>query len=78
VVGDRLRETPGIVAEVFSGLADLRVSLVSMGGSELSLGFLVDESELAGVVRRLHRRLVEDHSRSALHDAELRPAALMA
>jgi aspartate kinase len=78
VVGDRLRETPGIVAEVFSSLADLRFSLVSMGGSELSLGFLVDESELAGVVRRLHRRLIEEHSRSVLHHAELRPTALMA
>jgi aspartate kinase len=78
VVGDRLREAPGIVAEVFSSLDDLRVSLVSMGGSELSLGFLVDEPELAGVVRRLHRRLIEDHYRSALHHAELRPAAMMA
>ena len=56
VVGERLKEVPGIVAQVFNDLGDLRASLVSFGGSEINLSFVVDEAALPEVVTRLHRR----------------------
>ena len=56
VVGEQLKEVPGIVAQVFDDLGDLRASLVSFGGSEINLSFVVDEVALSEVVSRLHRR----------------------
>jgi hypothetical protein len=49
-----------------------------MGSSELNLGFVVDETDLREVVRRLHRRLVEDHPAAATLPEEVRPTALRA
>jgi aspartate kinase len=62
VVGERLKQTPGIVSQVFEALADVKTSLVSLGGSEINLGFVVDEDELPKVIRRLHRRFFEGES----------------
>jgi aspartate kinase len=76
VVGDRLREEPGIVGEVFTSLGELRVSLVSMGGSDLSLGFIIDESHLTRAVRRLHRGLIEAAPGSVTLVETPRPVAL--
>jgi aspartate kinase len=59
VVGERLKQTPGIVGQVFAALTDVKTSLVSLGGSEINLGFVVDEDELPKVIRRLHRRFFE-------------------
>jgi aspartate kinase len=55
VVGERLKETPGIVSQVFDDLEDVKTSMVSLGGSEINLGFVVEESQLPLVVNRLHR-----------------------
>lgn len=59
VVGEKLKETPGIVAQVFQELADIKVSMVSQGGSEINLSFVIDENDLPVVISRLHRRLFE-------------------
>lgn len=59
VVGERLKSTPGIAAQVFEDLRDVRTSLISLGGSEINLSFVVDEHQLPVVVRRLHRRFFE-------------------
>jgi len=59
VVGERLKSTPGIAAQVFEDLRDVRTSLISLGGSEINLSFVVDEQQLPVVVRRLHRRFFE-------------------
>ncbi len=56
VVGEHLKQVPGIVARVFDDLGDLRASLVSFGGSEINLSFVLDEGALPEVVGRLHRR----------------------
>ncbi|MCR4440357.1 MAG: lysine-sensitive aspartokinase 3 [bacterium] len=62
VVGERLKETPGIVGQVFQQLADVKVSMVSQGGSEINLSFVIDENALPAVVSRLHRRFFESDS----------------
>lgn len=59
VVGDRLKETPGIVGQVFEDLRDVKISMVSQGGSEINLSFAVAEVALPKVVSRLHRRFFE-------------------
>lgn len=56
VVGEGLRRTPGIVARVFEDLADVETSMVSLGGSDIQLGFVIHEDLLPEVIQRLHRR----------------------
>jgi len=59
VVGEKLKDRPGIVSQVFQDLADVKVSMVSQGGSEINLSFVIDEDDLPVVVTRLHRRFFE-------------------
>jgi aspartate kinase len=55
LVGENLRETPGIAARVFGELADLKIRMISQGASEINLTFVVEEEDVPGVVRRLHQ-----------------------
>ena len=54
LVGENLRETPGIAARVFGELSDLKVRMISQGASEINLTFVIEEEDVPGVVRRLH------------------------
>ena len=54
VIGEGLRNTPGIAARVFSTIADLNVSMISVGASSVNLTFMVDEINSAEVITRLH------------------------
>jgi aspartate kinase len=55
LVGENLRETPGIAARVFSELADVKIRMISQGASEINLTFVVEEDAVPDIVRRLHR-----------------------
>ena len=55
VVGDGLRNTPGIAARVFSVISDINVSMISVGASSVNLTFMVDEEHAAEAITRLHR-----------------------
>lgn len=57
VVGERMKSTKGIAARVFRALAEAQVNieLISQGGSEINLTFVVDEANIAPAVRALHR-----------------------
>ena len=59
VVGDGLKQAPGILSRVFEDLDDLRIAMVSEGGSEVAVSFVVGEGDLPAVVSRLHRRFFE-------------------
>jgi aspartate kinase len=59
VVGEGLRSTPGIAARVFSVISDINVSMISVGASSVNLTFMVDESQAAEAIRRLHRACFE-------------------
>ncbi|HXY15885.1 MAG TPA: lysine-sensitive aspartokinase 3 [Terriglobales bacterium] len=54
VVGENLRETPGIAARVFGELGDTKIRMISQGASEINLTFVVEEDEVPQVIRRLH------------------------
>jgi aspartate kinase len=54
LVGENLRETPGIAAKVFGILEDVKIRMISQGASEINLTFVIEEDDAAEVVRRLH------------------------
>jgi aspartate kinase len=55
LVGENLRETPGIAARVFGELADVKIRMISQGASEINLTFVIEEEAVPGVVQRLHK-----------------------
>src|SRR6476646_4077903 len=56
LVGQSLREIPGIAAHVFGELSDVKIRMISQGASEINLTFVIDEEQVPGVVQRLHSR----------------------
>jgi aspartate kinase len=55
VVGEGLRNTPGIAARVFSVINDINVSMISVGASSVNLTFMVDEAQAVEAITRLHQ-----------------------
>jgi aspartate kinase len=55
LVGENLRDTPGIAAKVFGILEDVKIRMISQGASEINLTFVIEEDDAGEVVRRLHR-----------------------
>jgi aspartate kinase len=55
VVGENLRETPGIAARVFGELSDTKIRMISQGASEINLTFVIEEDEVPQVIQRLHK-----------------------
>jgi len=60
VIGEGLRNTPGIAARVFSVINDINVSMISVGASSVNLTFMVDEVQATEAVSRLHKACFED------------------
>ncbi len=60
LVGENLRETPGIAAQVFTSLGDINVRMISQGASEINITFVIDEDDVPEAVRRLHRVFFAD------------------
>jgi aspartate kinase len=73
VVGEGLRNTPGIAAKVFTAVRDINVMLISQGASNINLTFVIEEASVENAVRRLHRTFFEQNTqelyRSALREA---------
>jgi aspartate kinase len=71
VVGEGLRNTPGVAAGVFSTISDINVSLISLGASSINLTFVVEERHVAEAVRRLHHAYFESAEEQKLGFAAL-------
>ena len=56
LVGENLRNTPGIAAGVFGALGDVNVRMISQGASEINISFVIDEEDVPMAVRRLHEK----------------------
>lgn len=54
VVGDNLKFTPGVAARLFDAIKSTNVNMISQGASEINVTFVIDESQVENVVRRLH------------------------
>ncbi|HZR55563.1 MAG TPA: lysine-sensitive aspartokinase 3 [Terriglobales bacterium] len=55
LVGENLREVPGIAARVFGELSDLKIRMISQGASEINLTFVIEEDAVPDVIQRLHK-----------------------
>jgi aspartate kinase len=55
LVGENLRETPGIAARVFGVLHDVNIRMISQGASEINLTFVIEEEAIPDAVQRLHQ-----------------------
>jgi aspartate kinase len=53
-VGDNLRNIAGVPHLVFSAVRDVTIDMISQGASAINVTFVVNEDELARVVRGLH------------------------
>src|SRR5712692_4447305 len=62
IIGEGLRNTPGIAARVFSVISDINVSMISVGASSVNLTFMVDEARAEEAIKRLHRVCFEEQS----------------
>jgi len=61
VVGDGIRDTPGIAAKAFAALgrAGINVLMISMGATRVNLGIVVDARDAEAGVRALHEEFFE-------------------
>ncbi len=54
MVGENIRETPGVAAKLFGAIAETNVRMISQGASEINITFVVEEDDVPQVVRQLH------------------------
>ncbi len=60
VVGEHLKNSPGVAAKVLSSITDINVNMISQGASEINISFVIDEEHVDDVVRRLHKEFFSD------------------
>jgi len=60
VVGEHLKNSPGVAAKVLSAITDINVNMISQGASEINISFVIDEEHVEDVVRRLHKEFFSD------------------
>jgi aspartate kinase len=54
VVGEGLRETPGVAARIFRAVGSTNIEMISQGASKINVTFIVDARDAPEAVRRLH------------------------
>lgn len=57
IVGDNLRNSPGLAVKMLTPISDININMISQGASEINLSFVIDEEHVDDVVLRLHREL---------------------
>jgi aspartate kinase len=60
VVGEGLRRTPRVAERVFAALGDIAPEMISMGGNEIDLSFVVPHALANEAVQRLHAAFFGD------------------
>ncbi|HTR80261.1 MAG TPA: lysine-sensitive aspartokinase 3 [Bacteroidota bacterium] len=63
VVGEHLKDSPGVAAKVLRSITDINVNMISQGASEINISFVIDEDCVDEVVRRLHKEFFSDVKR---------------
>ena len=57
IVGDNLRNSPGLAVKMLTPISDYNINMISQGASEINLSFVIDEEHVDDVVLRLHKEL---------------------
>ncbi len=61
LVGENIREIPGVAAQVFNAMArGINVRMISQGASEINMTFVIDEDDVPKAVRSLHDEFFVD------------------
>ncbi|MBI5086515.1 MAG: lysine-sensitive aspartokinase 3 [Acidobacteria bacterium] len=60
LVGDALRETPGLGARIFTALKDVNIRMISQGASLMNMSVVVDGADLTRAVGALHREFFNE------------------
>jgi aspartate kinase len=60
LVGEAIRETPGISARIFGAIRDVNVRMVSQGASLLNFGFVVNDVDVTRTVAALHKEFFSE------------------
>lgn len=56
LVGESIRETPGLAAHVFEAMGDINIRMISQGASEINIGMVIEDDDVPEAMRRLHRK----------------------
>ena len=54
LVGEAIRDTPGVAATLFSALREINVRMVSQGSARNNVSLVIDERDVPAAVRALH------------------------
>jgi aspartate kinase len=60
LVGENLRDKPGVAAAVFTEVASTNIRMISQGASEINLTFVIEEDKVPEVIQRLHKTFFKD------------------
>jgi len=60
VVGEGLRDTPGVAARIFEAVAPVNVEMISQGASGINVTLVVKGEDAAQAVRQLHREFFSE------------------
>ena len=60
LVGDALRDTPGVAVRIFSALKDVNIRMISQGASLLNVSLVVDSADLVRAVQSLHNEFFQE------------------
>ncbi len=60
LVGESIRERPGVAAQVFDAVKDINVRMISQGASEINMSFVVEETDVPAAIQRLHARFFSE------------------
>jgi len=59
VVGDNLRNTPGVSGRIFNAVKNINVRMISQGASRINVTFLVGGNRMEEAVRALHEEFFQ-------------------
>lgn len=54
IVGERIKNEVGLASRIFGRLKDINIHMISQGGSEINITFVIDEADVPETVRSLH------------------------
>ena len=60
LVGESIRERPGVAAQVFDAMKGINVRMISQGASELNMSFVIEESDVPAAIKTLHARFFNE------------------
>lgn len=60
VVGEHLKNSPGVAARILNAITDVNVNMISQGASEINISLVIDDEHVDDVVRRLHKEFFSD------------------